>query len=129
MLNERVHNGQFLILSTLDHHSRVEVTVAAGLDLDAGAVLAIDATDSDLAKEFDNSVAAVNTVAGILYNRVDTTAATGTGVDTKAVMVEAGMGDHVVDGTLLVWKTGVDAAEQTAAIAAMKALRVYVVNV
>jgi hypothetical protein len=44
-------------------------------------------------------------------------------------MLASNKGSNVVDGSLLNWKTGVDAAEQTAAIEAMKALGFVVENV
>lgn len=124
MLNEKQHTGQFLIMSTLGDFSRVEVTVKSGLDLDDGTVVAIDATDSDLVKEFDNAVPAVSAVAGILFGRVNAT-----GGDTKGVIVAANRGDNVVDGSLLNWKAGVDAGEQATAITAMEALGFVVENV
>jgi hypothetical protein len=129
MLVETVHDGQFLITSTLGHFSRKQVRVAAGQSLLSGSVVAIDATDSDLVKPFDNAVAAVDTIAGILFNNVNTTVATGTGVNTNAVIVEMGVGDHVVNGDLLVWKAGVDAGEQATAIATMKAAGIHLANV
>jgi hypothetical protein len=129
MLEETVHDGQFLIKSTLGHFSRKQVVVAAGLNLLSGSVVAIDATDSGLVKMFDNSVAAVNSVAGVLFNNVNTTAATGTGVDTKAVIVEMGVGDHIVNGDLLIFKAGVDAGEQATALATMKAAGIHLAKV
>jgi hypothetical protein len=129
MLVETVHDGQFLIKSTLGHFSRKQIVVAAELNLLSGSVVAIDATDGDLVKAFDNAIAAVDEVAGILFNNVNTTAATGTGVDTKGVIVEMGVGDHIVNGELLLWKAGVDAGEQATAIATMKAAGIHLANV
>jgi hypothetical protein len=121
---EKQHMGQFLILSTLGDFARIEVVIKSGLTLEDGTVLAVDATDADKGKEFDNAVPAVAAVAGILYGRVDASLA-----DTKGVMLASNKGSNVVDGSLLNWKTGVDAAEQTAAIEAMKALGFVVENV
>jgi hypothetical protein len=114
-MQEQVHTGQFLVLSTLDHFSRKAVTVASGLKLVSGTVVALD---GGLVKEFDNAVSSV-----------DTTTETGTGENTPSVMVELAIGDHIVDGTLLVWKSGVNASEQAAAILAMKAVGTHVLNV
>ncbi len=129
MFEETVHDGQFLIKSTLGHFSRKQVIVAAELNLLSGSVVAIDGGDGNLVKLFDNSVSAVNSVAGILFNNVSTTVATGTGVDTKAVIVEMGVGSHIVNGDLLIWKTGVDAGEQATALATMKAAGIHLANV
>ena len=121
---EKQHMGQFLIMSTLGDFARVEVTIKTGLVLEDGAVLALDATDTGLGKAFDNAVAATDTVAGVLYGRVDATNG-----DTKGVMVASNKGSNVVDGSLLNWAAGVNASEQTAAIEAMKALGFVVENV
>lgn len=125
MLQEKNHAGAFLVLSTLGHYSRIPVTVPSGLNLEAGAVVGITtaatATDPAIVEDYDNAAAdGSEVVAGILYAAVDATNG-----DKRGVMVAAGRGHHVVDPNLLSWGAGIDAAEQTAALAAMEALGIF----
>lgn len=125
MKTEKYHAGAFLIKSTLDHYSRLPVTVPEGTILEVGAVVGIttaaSGSDPAIVAEYNNALSdGSEVVAGIMYERVDATDG-----DAKGVMVVAGRGDHIVNKDLLVWGSGIDAGEQATALAALAAKGVF----
>lgn len=115
-LTEGMHEGEFIgeLAMGVGYHVD-EITVLSGQNLVAGATLG-KVTASDKYVEFDNAGTddGRRTIAGILVAAVD---ASDGDVVGRALL----RGPAVVNKNDLTWASGVDAAEQAAALAVLLA--------
>lgn len=117
-LTETNHAAEYLVSEASGTRSREAVTVISGQDLAAGTVLGkITASGKHTLHNNAASDGSENAVA-VLYADVDASAADTVGTITAR--------DAEVDGELLTWKSGISAANKTAAIAALAALGIIV---
>ena len=111
---EGVHAGGFLVSEANKTRSREMVYINAGQVLKAGQVLG-KLTVGGHYKAFDNALGdGSQTVAGILFDNVDTTAG-----EKKATVI---VRDAEVNKEELVWQDSIDSGEQETALVALAAL-------
>lgn len=121
-LTEGRHNGEFIGELALGQGYHCDaVTVLSGQNLVAGAVVGI-VTASGKYVAYDNAGTddGRRTVAGILVDAVNASAADATGLVLRR-------GPAMVNRTDLTWASGIDAAGQATAITAMLALGIKAV--
>lgn len=119
VITEGRRTAEFLVSEANGYLSREQVVVSSGEGaLQPGTVLAkLTATGEYVV--YDNAgTDGSETAAAILYAAVDATSA-----DAKAVIIAR---DAEVNGRLLVWKTGLLAADKTAATADLKSAGIIV---
>lgn len=117
-LSEGRHAGEFLVSEANGSRSRENVTVAAGQNLKAGAVLGKLTAGGEFRAVQPGGADGSEAAAGILWDSVDATAAAKPGV--------AIVRDAEVNGAELEWPAGITDPQKTTAIGELAALGIIV---
>lgn len=118
-LTEGTHTGEFIVSEANGFRSRETITVASGNDLKACTVLGIVTASDKYAVFNQDAVDGTEAAAAILFADADATSAD---VTDAVAMVR----DCEVRSQDLVWPSDIEAAEQAAAEAELKALGIIV---
>ncbi|MEM6483800.1 MAG: head decoration protein [Pseudomonadota bacterium] len=113
-VDESRHSGEHVLSEANGSRSRENGVLASGQSLDAGAVLGLVTASGEYAAYDPDASNGTENPAGVLYAATDASAA------AAGCVVHAR--DCEVSIETLSWGSGVDSAEQAAALIAMKAI-------